>query len=148
MNAVSHALRRILIRLRHLTHVLYPQKFANAAQHGFGIVNKLLEVNLELALGRNGGEERQNVCLAVQPDQFRELASLEVVCVTEEDLFETCINKGTNHPVRMTNQVDVTRVSKVTLGAAQDLDIKRVRRRFINQHAPAYPRLHQAIKLL
>ncbi len=68
--------------------------------------------------------------------------------MAEEDLFETGINKGANHPVWMTDQVDVTRLGKVALSAPQHLDIERVRRSLVHEDTPASPRLHQPIKLL
>src|SRR5215213_11326095 len=148
MDAINHAPGLTLIGRRHLALIFETKKFANSAQHLLRLFDQLLELHLILPLSRHRGQKLKNVLLTYQPHQLSQLALAEVVLMPEKHLLQPGFCEGTDHRIRVSEQVQVTSAGKVALSAAQNLAVERVGRRLIHQRSVPEPILQQTIKLL
>src|SRR6185312_3697829 len=64
----------------------------------------------------------------------------------EEELIELRLLEGVDHPVRVTDQVDVERLGEDRLGPPQHLRIEGIGRSLVHQPALAQPLLYAAIE--
>ncbi len=94
---------------------------------------------------RHPFQEAEDVLLADQPDQLRQLAPAEGVVLAEEDLVELGLLEGVDHAAGVAHQVDVERLREVRLGALEDGGIERVGRRLVHQDALPKPILELAV---
>src|SRR5215510_13220996 len=91
-------------------------------------------------------KELKDILMTDGPDHLGQFAPAESVCVAKENLIEFCLFKGTNHGVRMAQEMYVQSVIEVNLGTLHDACLKGIGRGFIDEPAVADPLLHELVK--
>ena len=146
---VGHSPLAVLLRVEHVRVRLDFQKIANLADRLLGFGDQILVVQPKLPFGRHVLQKVEDVLVADDPDQLRQLPGRVRVLLLEERWVENVQFspfERRNHTVRVADQVNVPVVLEVLLRPLQDVRTQRVVRGLVHENPVAEPLLHQAVE--